>query len=123
MQRSQSEGEQSHVFALKTYKGRDANKWHNAELEAFRKMGYCDRISSIVQCFSSYILDGTYNLLLEYADFGNLERYLKEVEEPREAVEIFSFWKSFLRLFDAIMKIHDLRLDSDEPEAMQRVLG
>ena len=108
---------------MKTYRGRKAKRRHDAEVYAFRKLRYCRDIPNIIEFFSSYCLDGTYNILLEFADFDNLEHYLQLVKEPKASLDIVNFWTSLLGVLTPLMHIHDLRDQSDDSDDIRVMLG
>ena len=74
----------------------------------------------IVGFYGGFILDGTYDILLEYADKGTLEEYLASTPPPCTARDIITFWQSFLRVTLGLSRIHGTRESSTEgPQIFQ----
>jgi hypothetical protein len=59
-----------------------------------------------VNPITAYSDDVSANILLEYADLGSLESYLKNQPPPKTPKESLTFWNSFRKLFDAIQWMH-----------------
>ena len=123
------QGPEHRNFALKTFRPLDGNKWQKYEKEAYLKFSDSPVTSdNLIAFHCSYELDGTYNFILEYADLGTLEDYYSNVSEPRTGEEIYTFWLNFLKLTEALVRIHSLGLDlmgiSDtDPEQWRVVLS
>ena len=93
---------------MKTYRKIDAYKYYNNEVSAFKRFrrGAGGPHPDIVGFYGSFILAGTYNTLLEYADMGTLEDYFKSNPGPSSGEEIANFWDGLLKIFSALETIH-----------------
>ena len=74
------------TFVLKTYRGSDAKEQHKAEHDAFINIRHDGKPSPfIVAYYGSFIDDETYNIILEFADRGNLEEFMRTTRAPSTA--------------------------------------
>ena len=64
---------------------------------------------SIIDFYGSYEQDGSYNVLLEYADLGNLEQYLERTPSPTTGDDIYKFWSAFFNVIKAVKLIHNVK--------------
>ncbi|KAL9635650.1 MAG: hypothetical protein Q9204_002555 [Flavoplaca sp. TL-2023a] len=95
------------TFALKTYRTPDAKKYFENERSAFGKLRYGERPpDNIIEYYGSFVRRGTYNIILEYADRGTLEDYMKNTPEPKTVIDIRSFWGNFLASMGGLVHIH-----------------
>lgn len=98
-----------HTYALKTYRTQEAEKYYKAEVGAFRKLTPLGKpLPNLIEFYGSYVLDGTYNVILEYADQGNLEDYFKNTAPPSRGKDITQFWRGLFGVIRALDKIHEL---------------
>ncbi|KAL9589530.1 MAG: hypothetical protein Q9203_001666 [Teloschistes exilis] len=61
---------------------------------------------NIIGYYGSFIRDGTYNVILEYADKGNLNDYMTNTDEPRSISDIMMFWTRFFDVLQGLVQIH-----------------
>ncbi|KAL8894183.1 MAG: hypothetical protein Q9192_004544, partial [Flavoplaca navasiana] len=95
------------TFALKTYRTPDAKQYFENERNAFEQLRYGERPpENIIEYYGSFIRRGTYNIILEYADRGTLDDYMKNTAEPKTVTEIRSFWENFLASMRGLVQIH-----------------
>ncbi|KAL9036137.1 MAG: hypothetical protein Q9180_004472 [Flavoplaca navasiana] len=111
------------TFALKTYRTPDAKKYFENERNAFEQLRYGERPpENIIEYYGSFVRWGTYNIILEYADRGTLDDYLRTTAEPKTAVEIECFWGNFLASMGGLVQIHGTppihEPASDEPNIL-----
>lgn len=59
----------------------------------------------------------TWNILLEYADGGSLERFFQDEVEPSRGLNLISFWEEFFQLVNGVLAIHQNYLDADANSA------
>ena len=79
------------------------------ELEAYRKLVSSGQpLPSLLGFYGSYVRDGRYNLILEYADQGNLEEYFRNTAPPSIGHDIVQFWSRLFSVIPALDKIHEL---------------
>lgn len=69
-------------FVLKTYLGREAEKYYKSETEAFKKLKHQVDASDLIGFYGSYRQGNSYNIILEYANEGTLEDYFRNMEPP-----------------------------------------
>ena len=79
--------------------------------------------ANIVEYYGSFVQDGTYNIVLEYADQGTLEHYMRNTHEPTSIGEIMTFWKRFLAIYGGLSHIHGTRSPNPNPDEPGSLLG
>ncbi|KAL8851616.1 MAG: hypothetical protein Q9221_003453 [Calogaya cf. arnoldii] len=95
------------TFALKTYRTPDAKKYFENERNAFIQLRYGGRPpDNIIEYYGSFVRDGTYNIILEYADRGTLDDYMRTTAEPKTTSELRTFWERYLALICGLVHIH-----------------
>ena len=98
------------IFALKTYRTPDAADYFKNERKAFIKLRSGGKpAANIIEYYGSFVRDGTYNLVLEYADRGTLEKYMNLMPEPKNISEITRFWKRLFPVLGGLAQIHGTR--------------
>ena len=98
-----------HTFVLKTYRGTDAKDQYTAEREAFMRLRYDSKpIPFVIAYYGSFIDQDTYNIILEYADKGNLEKFLKSTRKPSTKEEVIEFWDRFCSITHGLAHIHGI---------------
>jgi hypothetical protein len=70
----------------------------------------------IIGYYGSFTHGKKHNIILEYADKGDLEKYFMTVEPPQTAEDILSFWGGMFNLLRALMDIHMCKQQSS-PDA------
>ncbi|KAL8938633.1 MAG: hypothetical protein Q9211_003117 [Gyalolechia sp. 1 TL-2023] len=105
---SSTTGLQRSKFALKTYRrNSEAEKYFENERTAYKRLRYHDRPhANIIGHYGSFSRDGTYNIILEYADRGTLNDYLQATHEPTSSAGIMTFWTQFLGILHGLTHIH-----------------
>lgn len=112
------------TFVLKTYRTPEAEKYFEVERSAFKRLRYGQRSpGNIIEYYSSFVSNGTYNIILEYADRGTLYEYLKNTDGPTGIGDIMTFWKNFLRIFHGLSHIHNTKGPSPNPDESGLLLG
>jgi len=61
---------------------------------------------NIVGYYGSFVQNGTFNLLLQFADGGNLLEYYANTPPPREPADVQRFWKSLFAVFQGLHAVH-----------------
>ena len=102
----------SNTFVLKTYRGPDAEQNYNTEKAAFQKLQQTGLQDNIVSFYGNFVRDKTYNVILEYADEGTLEGFLKKTQPPSTSKDIISFWNSLFGIYLGLTAIHEAQ-DAD----------
>ena len=60
----------------------------------------------VIAYYGSFVDDGTYNIILEYADRGNLEDFLKTTTEPSTCEDMIEFWDRLCSITHGLALIH-----------------
>lgn len=93
------------VYALKTYRKTTEEHYIN-EVQAYRR--FCslpDSGSNIIQFWGNFIYGDTFNLLLEFADRGDLSQFIETVPPPQDS-DINLFWNKIFEILRAIATVH-----------------
>ncbi|KAL8649187.1 MAG: hypothetical protein Q9210_004551 [Variospora velana] len=95
------------TFVLKTYRGDEAERNHKIEREAYINLRLAGRPSpNIVAFYGSFIQDASYNLILEYADRGNLETFMKRTPKPESVEDVVFFLDRLVNIVHGVQCIH-----------------
>ncbi|KAF2265882.1 kinase-like protein [Lojkania enalia] len=94
------------TYALKTYRGRDAELHYGREREAFLRIWTQTLHPDIVGYYGAFIHGESYNLLLEFADKRDLEYHFHHVDNPTNSEDIYKVWDGLRRILFAVMKLH-----------------
>ena len=111
----------TNTYVLKTYRFRDAKDNYETEVKAFRALMPGGALGkSIIGFYGSYEQDGSYNVLLEYADRGTLEDYLQNTPPPTTGDDIHMFWSALFNVIRALKLIHNVQGDQkNDPPILQ----
>jgi serine/threonine protein kinase len=111
----------ANTYVLKTYRSRDAKEHYTSELKAFRALIPGGALGkSIIGFHGSFVQDGSYNILLEYADRGTLEQYLGNTPPPTTGEDVCRFWNGLFNVIKALKLIHDVQpTDPKDPPILQ----
>lgn len=94
---------------LKTYRGDDAKEQYTAERDAFMRLRYDGKPSPfVIAYYGSFIDRDTYNIILEYADGGNLEDFMKRTPEPSTTEDMIAYWDRFCGITHGLAHIHGI---------------
>lgn len=93
----------ANTLTLKRYVTKDAENQYTQEVQGYRKVGYA---ASVIGFYGSYIHGDSYNILLEFADKGNLEEYFRNESPPSNREDIVKFWEGLFQLIKALRAIH-----------------
>lgn len=106
---------------LKTYRSRDAKEHYTSEVKAFKALIPGGALGkSIIGFHGSFVQDGTYNVLLEYADRGTLEDYLHTTAPPTTGEDVYRFWGALFNVIKALNLIHAVpQVDPNDPPVLQ----
>lgn len=97
----------ANTYVLKTYNTKDADVYYKNEVDAFMKLSTRkEGDESLIKLLGSYKQGGTYNILLEYADRGTLEDFLRDTVPPTLGEDIIFFWKRLFNVIKALQRIH-----------------
>ena len=108
----------NHCYAIKKYFGPCAKDYYQREVKAFTRLrdnslNYPS--PSMIGFHGSYVHRDTYNIILEFADGGNLEQYFKSENPPTRGVDIIAFWRSLFEVLKAMFRLHEQSLSEDDP--------
>ncbi|TVY91861.1 Serine/threonine-protein kinase [Lachnellula willkommii] len=92
-------------FVLKTYFTKDAERYYQTEVAAFGKLRFNP---NIIRFYGNFTRGDSYNILLEYADEGTLERYFEKQAPPRDGEEVINFWERLFKIIDALRGVHEV---------------
>ena len=95
----------ANTYILKTYYTNGAEDYYNNEVAAFRRLKPAGN-ACIVRFYGNFIQHGTYNILLEYANYGTLERYFQFTTPPSRGEDITRFWAALYNILGALTTIH-----------------
>lgn len=114
---------QKHFFALKTFRGKDAEKHFRTEKQAFEKLNQNLNSPAYIVCYhGSFIRHQTYNLILEYADQGTLYdfMFIEKVPPPSRGEDTIMLWKHLSKLLLGLQSLHEA---GDEESSSQFMSG
>ncbi|KAI1457063.1 kinase-like domain-containing protein [Annulohypoxylon moriforme] len=105
------------VCAWKVFVSSHAKQYYKAELQAFKHLANgVARPESIIGFFGSLQIGDTFALLLEYADMGDLETYMRQVSPPTSDAEMDKLWKQVLQLGNALAYQHKIPYRGEDKE-------
>jgi hypothetical protein len=110
-----SEISHSGCFVVKTYKDSKYSLYRN-EVKILTQL-HEHEYSNVVGYYGCFEQDHTYNIILQYADGGNLWDFLKDEDPPKTWEELWRFWKSFSSILDGLHAIHQCAMGKLEKSA------
>ena len=115
----------ANTFVLKTYKTKDAEQYYKNEVGGFEKLRSGGGLDpNMIGFYGSYIQDENYNVLLDFADEGNLEQFFRKTGQP-SAEDILPFWRELFNVIKPLMRIHEISPNgsAESPAEMQIFRG
>ena len=108
------------TYIIKTYYG-VSKEFYDKEVTAFRKLQFSPGCIGhvVIGFYGSYTQRDEYNIILEYADAGNLDQFLKNNDPPTDSSGIFKFWEALLDLVKALFSIHAIKPDDFGPPILR----
>lgn len=95
------------TFVLKTYRPAEAEENYKAERDAYMKLRWAGKPSPhIIAYYGGFVHGSSYNIILEYADQGTLESFMKITEPPSTIEDTLLFWDRLSCITHGIMTIH-----------------
>ena len=95
------------TFVLKTYRDAEAPHNYRAERDAYLKLRWGGKPSEhIIAYYGSFIHGNSYNIILEYADQGTLETFMRRTKSPSSPEETLLLWDRLLNVTHGLMTIH-----------------
>ena len=112
-------------YAVKSMRKVDAHDSYDREAGAFKRLmeGGMRSTPGIIQFFCGFKYKDTFNLVLEYADQGNLADYFHANEPPRGAEDIWDFWEKLLEITAAVTTIHQQRMPGNSRDQDKIING
>lgn len=108
--------EYKNTFVLKTYRTAEAEENYKRERDAYMKLRWAGQPSPhIIAYYGGFIHGNSYNIILEYADQGTLESFMKNTESPPTIEDTILFWDRLSDITHGIMMIHDGIRTSNQP--------
>ena len=102
------------TFMLKTYTVPDAREFYTAERDAFMTLRLGGMPSPfLIGYYGSFVDKYSYNIILEYADRGSLETFMRETDAPSTARDMVMFWDRLCNIMHGLAHIHDVPSDID----------
>jgi len=98
------------TYVFKEFSGAHAKEAYDKELDAFlhlQKAG-SQLGKTIIGFYGSFIYGDTPTIILEYADRGTLDEFLKDTPAPEAGEDIIRLWDGLLRLQVALNTIHNI---------------
>ncbi|KAL8714967.1 MAG: hypothetical protein Q9225_006475 [Loekoesia sp. 1 TL-2023] len=104
----------SHTYALKTYETPQAEAYYKAERNAFDALSSAAnrQENNIISYYGSFTRvnakreDISFNTILEFAEYGTLEDFMKNTDPPSTAEGSITFWERFLEVTRGLAVIH-----------------
>ncbi|KAL8751864.1 MAG: hypothetical protein Q9199_006136 [Rusavskia elegans] len=85
----------------------EAERNHKIERDAYINLRLADRPSpNIVAFYGSFIQGASYNLILEYADRGNLETFMRKTPRPESVEDVLMFFDRLVHIVHGVQCIH-----------------
>lgn len=61
---------------------------------------------NIIAFYGSFVRGETYNIIQEYADLGNLDRYMESTSPPLRLKDKIIFFDRFFEVMNGLVRIH-----------------
>ena len=112
--------EHRNTYVIKTYRSGEAQIYYKTERNAFEKLRYSGLPpANIIGFYGSFVREQTYNVILEYADLGTLDDYMKHTAPPSSAEDKMIFWDRFFDVGNGLATIHgEDGHDNDGPQIL-----
>ncbi|KAK3645604.1 hypothetical protein LTR56_009044 [Elasticomyces elasticus] len=112
------QAQEGSCYAIKSFRSPHAEAAYQRESYAFGLLTRPGAVNKagLIEYFGGFEYKGTFNIILEYADGGNLEQYLQGKEQPRSLSDAIDFWSSLFQLLKGLARIHKHYYDSGDAE-------
>lgn len=95
------------TFVLKTYRSAEAEGSYKTERDAYMKVRWNgEPPAHIITFYGGFIHGESYNIILEYADGGTLETFMRNTKSPSTIEDTLLFWDRLFNVTHGIMVIH-----------------
>jgi hypothetical protein len=103
---TRNQGNSDNAYVIKAFSGAAGESSFNGEVYAYRKVQGAGRpITSMTRFYGSYKHQDEYNIILEHADIGTLEDFMRR-GPPRRVEEVNSLWRRLFELSQAVDRVH-----------------
>ena len=101
------------IFVVKTYHNKRYKLLYDREVEALAVLMF-QPSPNVFTYHGSFEQLGTFNLVLEYADGGNLAEMFENTPPPKTVSDVIQFWKSLVDVLNGLHRIHNLMRFDDK---------
>ncbi|KAK0652661.1 hypothetical protein B0T16DRAFT_427050 [Cercophora newfieldiana] len=101
------------TFVFKIYHNKRYEEYYENELRALRRLSV-QSSENVVKFYGSFRQLGSYCLILEYADGGDLGEFFDNCPPPSTPEDVVLFWKSLFQVFSGLERIHQLISYNDD---------
>ena len=103
------------TYVIKSYHSRNASRYFESEVHAFKVLNRQPQPpANIVGFYKPFEQNGSFHIVLQFANVGTLEDYFKRSERPTLGRDILDLWTNLFRLNEAVGWIHTSRNPQDE---------
>jgi len=90
-------------------------------VSAFRKLTLASKSpSNLIGFYGSFVQDYTYNVILKFADKGNLKQNFRTTSPPSSREDIVSFWTELFKVIQPLGTIYGVAQSEIEgPQSFQ----
>lgn len=95
--------ENRNTYVIKSYQTDEAQEYYDNECSGFRKL---KRHPNIIGFYGNFTWDKSRNIILEYADRGTLEDYMRRYDRPYHVKDFEQVWSNYLSILHGLITIH-----------------
>ena len=95
------------TFVFKVYHHKRYEEYYENELRALRRLSVHPS-ENVVKFYGSFRQLGSYCLILEYVDGGDLGEFFDNCPAPSTLGDVVLFWKNLFQVFSGLDRIHQL---------------
>jgi hypothetical protein len=110
------------TFVLKTYREAEAEENYKAERDAHMKLRWNGKPSAHISAYyGGFVHGNSYNIILEYADGGTLECFMRKTKPPSTIEDVLLLWDRLSDITHGVACIHGTIGNESSP--IQRLNG
>ncbi len=95
------------TFVLKSYRAAEAEENYKNERDAYMKLRWGGQLPPhIIAYYGGFVHNNSYNIILEYADQGTLEDFMKRTKSPSSIEDTLLLWYRLSDVAHGILTIH-----------------
>ena len=91
------------IYVIKSYQTEEAQEYYDRECGGFRKLKHNP---NIIGFYGNFMWDNSRNIILEYADRGTLEDYMRKYDRPYHVRDFGQVWGNYLSILHGLITIH-----------------